>query len=66
MIDKPIAILKDIKELPSRQFSIKMGRAAVTNRTATSEYTAHSSFSDNEKYLSAKPLRRPEIRRLQK
>jgi hypothetical protein len=65
MIDEPVAILKDIKELPSKQFSVTMGRAAITNRIATSEYTAHSSFSDNEKYLSGKPLRRPEIRRLQ-
>jgi hypothetical protein len=66
MINEPAGILKDIVELPSKRVSVTMGRAALTNRVATTEYTANSKFSENVKYLSDKPLRRPTTRRLRK
>jgi hypothetical protein len=64
MINEPAVDLKDIVELASKRVSVTMGRAACTDRVTTTSGTSYSDFSENMKYLSDKPLRRPEIRRL--
>lgn len=56
--------LKDIVELPSKTVSVALGRAAVTNRVPTTQYTKMGDFSDCAHLFSDKPLRRPRPRRL--
>ncbi len=66
MNETPVT-LKNTVELPvnpANQVSVSMGRAAVTSRTVTTVGTSVSPFSENVEFLSDRPIRRPESRRL--
>jgi hypothetical protein len=58
--------LKDLVELPAQSISMKVGRAAVTERVPVTEYTRENNFAESQDLLSEKPLKRPVTRKLSK
>ena len=64
MENEPIE-LKDTVEIPARTFSMELGRAPLTSREVTTEYTAAGDLAGNAVagLLSPKPLRRAPARK---